>query len=209
MGAISLVTHVKILSANLQTCRSVGKTQARVDQNHQTESSVTIQSYTRKIKVKATSWRNTIIDGLRDYMKQPILQKIWLYGQTSESARVPVNSWAVWALSLFTVTQCTWESVTRHTQLVRSTKLMGVMGHIRGGVMISSCEYRPWMCNNVFREEVQECYQTAENVIYLGSSCPMACYHIMKTLPTISYDTQCSCDFTRLASSPPNNMPQR
>jgi hypothetical protein len=50
--------------------------QARVDQNHQNEPSVTIQSYTRK-KVKATSRRDTIIDGLRDYMKQPTLQNIW------------------------------------------------------------------------------------------------------------------------------------
>jgi hypothetical protein len=39
---------VKILSANLQTRSSVGKTQARVDQNHQNEPSITIQSYTRK-----------------------------------------------------------------------------------------------------------------------------------------------------------------
>ncbi len=39
---------MKILSANLQTCSSVGKTQARVDQNHQNEPSITVQSYTRK-----------------------------------------------------------------------------------------------------------------------------------------------------------------
>jgi hypothetical protein len=190
------------------TCRIVGKMQARVDQNHQSEPSVTIQSYTRKkgegnfVKGHNHRWIERLYEAA--HLAKDLV--IWADQRECEGSSEQLRCLSI---EFIHSNQCTWESVTRHTQLVRSTKLMGVMGHIRGGVMISSCEYRPWMCNNVVREEVQECHQTAENVIYLGSSCPMACYHIIKTLPTISYDTQSSCDFTRLARSPPNNLPQR
>jgi hypothetical protein len=101
----------------------------------------------------------------------------------SESVQVTLNDRDSW---LFMVTS-TLKLLTGQNQLYLSLEgcAILVMGHRRVWVM----RFSQLATRNVQKRisALRECQKAARYMIWLGSSCPMACCHVSETAPTINY----------------------